>query len=99
MSELPEHLRLPILLGVLLRVDDHVHPVALLANPARGDKVGAQRIIFWQVCCKVHLFPLELLAKILLARESKLAQVPALNEIDLAIYGRIVDFVRVRFEA
>ena len=82
-----------------LRVDNDVHPVALFAHTARGYQVRAQRVILGQIRSEVHLLPLELLAELFLAREAKLSQVPALDEVDLAVRRGFVDFVGMCFEA
>ena len=99
MSQLFEHLRLSILLAILLRVDDHVHPVALFTYSASRNKIGAEWIILWKVCSEVHFFPLEFFAQVLFARKSKLSQVPPLDEVNFAICRGIIDFVRVRLVA
>ena len=98
MSELPEHLRLSVLLGVLLRIDNHVHPIALFADPTSGNEIGTQRIILGQISRKIHLLPFKLLAKVLFPWEAKLAQMPPLDEVNLAIRWRLVDFIWMSFE-
>ena len=76
-----------------------MHPVALFLDSARGYQIAAQRIILGQVCREVHLLPLELLSELFFAREAKLAQMPSLDEVKLAIRGGLVDFVRMHFLA
>ena len=82
-----------------MRIDDNMHSVAFSSNAASGDQVRAKRVILRQICSEVHFLPLELLAQLFFPRESKLTQVPAADEVDLAVDRRLVDLVRVRFVA
>ena len=72
-----------------------MHAVAFVINPSSCHQVRAQWIILWQVCCEIHLLPLELLAQILLSRKSKLSEVPALDEVYLPISWLGVNLVWV----
>ena len=72
-----------------------MHPEAVLADTTRGHEVRAQRVVLRQVCREVHLLPLEGLLDVLTAREAKLTKMPALDEVNLAVLGILVDLVWV----
>ena len=73
-----------------------MHPIALIAHAASRDQIRAQRVILGQIRREVHLFPLELLSKLFFPWEAKLTQMPSFDEVDLAIFGRLIDFIWVR---
>ena len=78
-----------------MRVDNHMHPVALASDPTCGDQIRANRIVLWQVCGEVHLLPLELFAEIVFPWEAEFPKMPTLDEVDLAIPWEGVDFIRM----
>ena len=80
-------------------IDANMHPVTLFANSTCCDQVGTQRIVLGQISSEIHLLPLELLAKVFLAREPKLAQMPSLDEVDLAVCWGSVDLIWMRLRA
>ena len=86
--QLPEHVAVAVFLVVLLRVDDDVHPVALVVDLSGRDEVRADRMILRQVGREVHLLPLEPLPEVVRAGKSELAQMPALDEVYLAVYQK-----------
>jgi len=62
-----------------------MHSVALALDLAGGDQVRADWVLLWQIGREVHLLPFKDFSKIIFSWEAKLAQVPAFDEIDLAI--------------
>ena len=82
-----------------LRIHNDMHAVAFIADAASRDQVRAQWVVLGQVCSEVHLLPFELLPELFLPWESKLAQVPASDEVDLAVRGRLIHFIWVSLEA
>ena len=72
-----------------------MHPITLILDLACGHQVGADGVLLWQICSEVHLFPFEHLLDFICARKAELAQMPAPDEVDLAVGGLLVDAVRV----
>lgn len=84
-SEVLEHLALAIDFVVLLRVDNHVHTIALGLYLAGCHQVRADGILLREVRREVHFLPLELFLEVVAARKPKFAEVPAFDEINLAV--------------
>lgn len=70
-----------------------MHPEAVFANPACGDQVRAHRIVLRQICGEVHFLPFKDLLDVLSPWEAELPQVPAFDEVNLAIPGALIDLV------
>ena len=72
-----------------------MHSVALTLDLAGGDQVRADWVLLWQIGREVHLLPFKDFSKIIFSREAKLAQVPAFDEVDLAIARQLINLLWV----
>lgn len=91
--ELTKHVRVAILLVVFLRVNNHMHSIALIANLPGRDKVRANWTIFWKISRKVHLLPLELLFDVICPGEAELSKMPTFDKVYLAILRLVINAV------
>ena len=72
-----------------------MHSVAFTSNSACCHQIRAQWVVLWQIGSKVHFLPLKLFAQFFLPREAELPQMPAFDEVNLAIAWQGVHFIGV----
>ena len=67
-----------------------MHSVTLVIDPACRHQIRTKWVIFGQICSEIHLLPLESFAEVVFSWKAKFSQMPALNEVNLAIFGTFI---------
>jgi hypothetical protein len=74
-----------------------MHPELKSVESSTSHQVCAKRVLLWEIRGEIHLLPFVALLDILVARETKLSQVPPPYKIKLTGFGLLIDTSRVPF--